>query len=141
MSNHTEHQVPRATAVVGLASVALIHVLELQDKLKETPYLGIGYILLIVACVIAGALLLHSNDRRGWILGGGAAWATLVGYSITRTVGLPQSMGDLGTWLEPMGLASIFLEAIVTGVAVYALSTMRTSVKAHVGEQRHLVAA
>ena len=141
MSKNIEHQVPRATAVVGLAAIALIHVLELQDKLKETPYLGVGYILLVGACVIAGALLMHSNDRRGWILGGGAAWATFLGYSVTRTVGLPQSMGDIGNWLEPMGLASIFLEAIVTAVAVYALTTMRLVAPARSDEQRHLSAA
>ena len=141
MPNQAEPQVPRATAVVGLAAVALIHILELQGKLKETPYLGIGYILLIVACVVSGALLLHSNDRRGWILGGGAAFATLVGYSITRTVGLPKSMDDIGNWLEPIGLASIFLEAIVTSIAVYALTSMHLVASGRPSEQRHLSAA
>ena len=128
MTSSHDHQVPRAAAIVGLGAIALIHLLELQGKFNETHYLGIGYALLILACVIAGAMLLHSNDRRGWALGGGSALATLVGYSLTRTVGLPQSNGDIGNWLEPIGLASIFIEALVAGVALYALATMKSGI-------------
>jgi hypothetical protein len=125
-SNVHSHQVARSAAVVGLAGVALIHLLELQGKLKEVPYLGVGYIALIVASVVAGALLLHSNSRAGWMLAGGAALGTIAGFVLTRTVGLPQSTDDIGNWLEPMGIASLFVEAIVVGVAAYALGTMNS---------------
>ena len=124
MSTSHSHQVPRAAAVVALGGVALIHLLELQGKLKEVPYLGVGYILLVAATVTAAALLIHSNSRIGWILGGGAALATLIGYSLTRTVGLPQSKDDIGNWLEPIGLASLFIETVVVMLAAYAFSTM-----------------
>ena len=130
MTNTHEHQVARAAAVVGLGAVALIHLLELQGKLKETPYLGVGYILLIVACVVSGALLLHKNSYLGWLLGGGAALATLAGYAATRTVGLPLANGDIGNWLEPIGLASIFIEALVVAIAVYAFAVGRRSMAA-----------
>ena len=123
-SNVHSHQVARSAAVVGLAGVALIHLLEVQNKYQEVPYLGIGYVALIVVSIIAGALLLHSNSRVGWVLAGGAALGTIVGFILTRTVGLPQSSGDIGNWLEPMGLASLFVEAIVVGVSAYALGTM-----------------
>lgn len=130
MPNSQEHQVARAAAVVGLGAVALIHLLELQGKLKETPYLGVGYILLVIACVIAGALLLHKNSLLGWFIGGGAALATLAGYAATRTIGLPQSTGDIGNWLEPIGLASIFIESIVVAVALYAVANSRQTIGA-----------
>jgi hypothetical protein len=125
-SNVQSHQVARSAAVVGLAGVALIHLLELQGKLQEVPYLGVGYMALIGTAVIAGALLVHSNSRVGWMLAGGAALGTIVGFILTRTVGLPQSTDDIGNWLEPMGLASLFVEAIVVGVAAYALGTMNS---------------
>ena len=125
-SNVHSHQVARSAAVVGLAGVALIHLLELQGKLAEVPYLGVGYIALIAASVISGALLIHSNSRIGWMLAGGAALGTIVGFTLTRTVGLPQSTGDIGNWLEPMGLASLFVEVIVVCVAAYALGTMNS---------------
>jgi hypothetical protein len=123
-TNH-DHHVARSVAIVGLAGVALIHILEVQHKYQEVPYLGIGYVALIVASVIAGALLIHSNSRLGWALAGTAALATIIGFTLTRTVGLPQSNDDIGNWLEPMGLASLFVEAIVVGVAAYALGTLK----------------
>lgn len=120
---HTDHelQVPRAAAVVGLGSIALIHLLDLQGKFQETPYLGVGYLLLIAACVVAGGMLLHRNARAGWLLAGAAAVATLAGYTINRTVGMPGATEDIGNWLEPLGLASLFAEGCVAAIAVYAL--------------------
>ena len=122
MTSSNTAQVPRAAAIVALGGVALIHLLELQGKLKEVPYLGFGYIALVGASVLAAALLVHSNARAGWIIGGGAALATLIGFTLTRTVGLPQSTDDIGNWLEPMGLASLFVESIVVMLAGYAFT-------------------
>ncbi len=130
MNTHHDHQVPRSAAIVGLAGIALIHLLELQTKLKEVPYLGIGYILLIVASIAAAALLIHSNSRVGWTLAAAASLGALIGYTLTRTVGLPQSTDDVGNWLEPIGLASIFVEGVVAAVAGYALGlSARLTVK------------
>ena len=119
------HQVPRAAAVVALGGVALIHLLELQTKLKEVPYIGVGYIFLVVSCVIAASMLVHRNSRLGWMIAGGVALATLIGFSLTRTVGLPQSRNDIGNWLEPMGLAALFVEACVVMLAGYGLGISR----------------
>lgn len=119
------HQVPRSAAVVALGGVALIHLLELQTKLKEVPYIGVGYVFLIASCVIAAAMLVHRNSRLGWTIAGGVALATLIGFSLTRTVGLPQSKGDIGNWLEPMGLAALFIEACVVMLAGYGLGISR----------------
>ncbi len=124
MNTNHSHQVARSAAVAGLAGIALIHLLELQGKLKEVPYLGVGYIILIALSILAGALLVHGNSRTGWIVAGGVAIGTLVGYSLTRTVGLPQSSDDIGNWLEPMGLASLFVEGVVASLAVYAIATL-----------------
>jgi hypothetical protein len=119
----THHNaVPRSAAVVGLAGVALIHLLDLQGKIKEVPYIGYGYILLIVASIVAGALLVHTDSKLGWVLAGGVALATLAGYFINRTVGLPNAKDDIGNWLEPLGLASLFAEGVVVLLAGYALS-------------------
>ena len=126
MTSSSEHQVPRSAAIVGLGGIALIHLLELQNKLKEVPYLGLGYIALIAASVVAAGLLVHSNSRAGWLIGGGAALAALIGYSLTRTVGLPKSHDDIGNWLEPIGLASLFVEGWVASLAGYIVGGLST---------------
>ena len=119
----TDHslEVPRAAAAVALSGVALIHLLELQTKLREVPYLGVGYLALIIGCVAAGSLLVHRNSPLGWRIAGLSSLGALVGYSLTRTTGLPLSHDDIGNWLEPMGLASLCVESVVVLLAAYAL--------------------
>ncbi|WP_426573748.1 hypothetical protein [Aquihabitans sp. McL0605] len=119
--NHTA----RGAGVVGLGAIALIHLLDLQGKLSETPYLGIAYIGLIVGCVIAAGMLVRGDVRRGWLLGGGLAAATLVGYAVNRTLGMPSATDDIGNWLEPLGLASVFVEACVALLAAGELLAFR----------------
>jgi hypothetical protein len=114
--------IARAAAVIGLLGIALIHLLDLPGKLHETPYLGAAYMVLIVATLAAAGALLHRDDRLAWAGGAGLALLTMVGYAVNRTVGMPSATEDIGNWLEPLGLASLFVEAITAAVCIYALS-------------------
>jgi len=105
-------------------SIALIHVLDLQSKLDETPYLGVAYIALIVGCVVAAGALLHAPTRTAWMLTFGLSLAALLGYVINRTVGMPNATDDIGNWLEPLGLASLLVEGCVVLVSGYALKVL-----------------
>jgi len=113
--------VARATAIVGLLAIALIHLLDLPGKLDETPYLGFVYIGLIAGCVAVSLRLVHGDDRRSWIATALLAGATIAGYVVNRTVGMPAATGDIGNWLEPLGLSALFVEAVVVLVAALAL--------------------
>ncbi|HVT75490.1 MAG TPA: hypothetical protein VHD87_00555 [Acidimicrobiales bacterium] len=120
---HTSHRiVARAVAAVGLLGIGLIHLLDLPGKIKETPYLGVAYILLIIGTLVASAWLAVRDDRRAWVLGGALAALTLVGYVVNRTVGMPGAMDDVGNWLEPLGLASLFVEALVVILSGFVLA-------------------
>ena len=88
--------IARTTAVVGLAGVALIHLLDLPGKFGETPYLAWLYIGLILGCVVAAAALIRHSDPRAWTAAALLPLGALVGFTLTRTVGLPQAMGDIG---------------------------------------------
>lgn len=126
------HIVLRAVGAVGLAGIALVHLLDLEGKFQEVPYMGWMYVGLIVGSLVAMADLAVGNVRRGWRLGAGLALATIVGYAINRTVGMPQATDDIGNWLEPLGLASLFVEGIVVAAGAAALSSMQ-SVRSHAG--------
>ena len=102
--------IARTLAVIGLASVALIHLLDLPGKFGETPYLAWMYIALIAGCLAVGAALVRRGDPRVWTAAALLPLGALVGYTLTRTVGLPQATGDIGNWTEPLGLASLFVE-------------------------------
>ena len=102
--------IARTIAVIGLAGVALIHLLDLPGKFQETPYLGWLYVALILGCLSVAAALVHSSDPRAWTAAALLPLGAITGYALTRTIGLPQAMGDIGNWSEPLGMASLFVE-------------------------------
>jgi hypothetical protein len=113
--------VARAAGVVGLAGIGLIHLLDLQSKMNETPYLGWMYIGLIVGAVLCAFELVRTGSARAWMAGGLLALGAITGYTLTRTVGLPSATGDIGNWLEPLGLASLFVESVFVALCVFVL--------------------
>lgn len=114
----------RTTGVIGLAAIALIHLLDFDSKWHETRYLAFGYLILIAASLVAGALLLGGRHRTGWLLAAGCAFAPLISYILSRTSGLPSASDDVGNWLESLGLASLFVEGCVALLAGFALGVI-----------------
>lgn len=119
---HTRDVVTRAAVIVGLAGIALIHLLDSISKFKETPYLGWLYLALMVGSLGAGALLIFSRSRRGFVAAAVLAASAIAGFVVNRTVGLPGAMDDIGNWAEPLGMAALFVEGCVLAVSVAALA-------------------
>jgi hypothetical protein len=111
----------RATGALGLAAIALIHLLDLDSKWHETKYQFVLFALLIVASLVGAALLLGRHAKQGWLLAVGCSAATLVAYTLSRTTGLPSASDDIGNWLESLGLASLFAEGAVLLLSGYVL--------------------
>jgi len=110
--------VRRGVAVVGLLAIALIHLLDLESKFKETPYLGVAYIMLVAGCLYAAWDLTAKGSRSAWVISGILAAAALAGYMLSRSVGLPGAHDDVGNWLEPLGVAALFSETVVLVLSV-----------------------
>jgi hypothetical protein len=115
-------RIARGVGAAGLVGVGLIHLLDVVDKFDETAYLGVLYLGLIAACLVAARHLILVGDRRSWLLAGGLAAATFAAYAVSRTVGLPASSDDIGNWAEPLGLASLFVEGAVAALSAEMLS-------------------
>ena len=109
-----------ALGAVGLLGIGYVHMLDVRGKLAEVPYLGVGYVLLIITTVIAAGMIVRGNTK-GWMLGGAAAAATFAGYCLSRTTGLPASTDDIGNWSETLGVWSLFLEGFVVVLAASRL--------------------
>ena len=123
--NHRIIVLNRRVAVgLGLASVAAIHILDLPGKFAETPYLAAFYVALIIASFVLTERLFVAGTRRDFLAAAALSTAVIVGFTINRTVGMPGATGDIGNWLEPLGLLSIVVEAFVLWQSIAAVVAM-----------------
>jgi hypothetical protein len=118
--------IERTLAVVGLAGIALIHLLDLHDTYLASPYKGWLYLALIVGSLASAALLVRGDDRRGWLGALLLPAGAFAAFVWSRTVGLPGGADDIGNWWEPLGLASLFVEGALVVLSGAVLSA-RTS--------------
>ena len=117
----------RATAAVGLAGIALIHLLDSIDTYAETRYLFWMYVALMLACLVLAGLVLRGAGRGVWLAAGGLSALVIGGYVLSRTTGLPSADDDVGNWTEPLGLASLFVEGCVVAVSAYSFTVLARS--------------
>jgi cytochrome bd-type quinol oxidase subunit 2 len=115
----------RAAVAVGLAGIALIHLLDSIGKYHETRYVFWLYVALMVASVVTAGVVLTHHSRLAWSAAGALAAGAIAGYVLSRTTGLPNAKDDIGNWTEPLGLASLFVEGCVVALSVYALGVSR----------------
>ena len=111
------------TAVQGASIVLIlvtgaIHFIDAPGSFGDAPYKGWLFLANGIAAVVA-AVGIHRSERTwGWGLGVLVAGGALVGYVISRTVGLPGLAPDV--WLEPLGILALMVEAAF--IALYAQS-------------------
>ncbi|HZU65998.1 MAG TPA: hypothetical protein VFA09_01865 [Ktedonobacteraceae bacterium] len=112
--------VRRIVGVICLIIIGVIHLMLIQSGLYIQLYLGILFIIDVVAAFASALWLALQDARLAWISGGLAALGPFVGYILTRTVGLP-GIPRL-PWQAPMGFLSLVIEAIVVVLAISALA-------------------
>jgi hypothetical protein len=117
-------QVGRAVGIVCLVGIALIHFLDAFSVIHESAFVFVLYILLMTVTLVASAILLRTDSRRTWMLAGGTAGLTLLGFVLTRTTGLPGFPDNVGNWTEPLGLASLWVEGGVIVLSAYKVITI-----------------
>jgi multisubunit Na+/H+ antiporter MnhG subunit len=103
-------------------AVAFIHFRDISEKLDETQYIGVGYVGLVVGCLLSIALIWFRNYRAGLVLAFGLCVATFAGYVLSRTTGLPSASYDVGNWSEIKGTISLIAEGAVALIAAVALT-------------------
>lgn len=120
--------------VLGLAGIIAVHVMDLQGKIEETPYLAAGY---VAVCLFAGFLIVRmvsGPSRRDFLASAILSAAVFGGYVVNRTVGMPGAMDDIGNWMEPLGLLSLVIEAFTFVMAVRGVAMLGRSTKDRVEE-------
>jgi hypothetical protein len=114
-------------AGLAIAGVIAIHVELTPMHLVEKPYIGVlfavGNALLLVALTL---LYSRRHQAAGWLLGAAVCAGELVGFVLSRTVGLP--LNYHGTWAaqpeDYLGLASLVCELVFLTVAAIRLRSV-----------------
>lgn len=115
----------RGLTVVGLAGIALIHLVELPDTWRESTGLGALFLVLVIAAVVVGAALVHLDVTSLWQLSALVALGPIAGYLLTRSADVPFDHADVGNWLEPSVLVATFVELSVLALCGYAIFASR----------------
>lgn len=108
--------------IILILITGLIHLVDAPDSFEEATYKGILFILNGVGAIVAAIGIYRGVKSWGWSLGLVVAAGALIAYIISRTVGLPGLEAEPDAWFEPLGLASMIVEALFTALAVWVLS-------------------
>ena len=120
--------IARAVGAVALATLAMIHVVDLPGTLGPLPLVGAGYLGIIAAAVVVGGMMIARSHRLVWAAAGGLAAAAMGGYVLTRTVGgFLGDHGDIGNWRCPLGLAAISVETVLILLAAWQARSRTTT--------------
>jgi hypothetical protein len=107
--------ITRAVGVPALAALAVIHVVDLPGTLGPDRLVGIGYLGIIAAAILAGGAMIVRSGWLTWAMAGGLAIAAMTGYLLTRSLpgGFLGDHADVGNWRCPLGIAALSVEALI----------------------------
>ena len=105
----------RAVGALAMAALAVIHVVDLPGTLGPDRLVGIGYLGIIVAAVLAGGVLIARPHWLAWAAAAAVTAAAMGGYVLTRALpgGFLGDHGDVGNWHCPLGIAALSVESVI----------------------------
>ena len=101
-------------SVAIILLIGIIHLYLAQQEYDETAYMGILFGINFIAAIIAAVGIIR-HATWGWLLGVGIAAGSLLGYILSRTVGLPGM--EIEEWLQPLGILSLVVEVAFISMA------------------------
>lgn len=105
--------------IILIVITGIIHFIEAPEYFDEATYMGLLFVLNGISS-LAAAYGIYKNQKWGWILGLLIAAGSIIGYAISRTVGMPNVA--IKEWIEPIGILSLVVEALFSLLAVKMVS-------------------
>lgn len=108
---------PAEAALRGLGACCavantVLHGLLVPDHLEEKLYIGVLFAVgSAVMLVVAAALLISKRPLLAWLTGAAVSLGMIVGFLLSRTVGLPDGYRE-ASWEPPFGVLSLTVEGL-----------------------------
>jgi hypothetical protein len=119
--------VMRATGILALSGIAVIHLVQLVPTFQATPLLGAAFVVLIAGTLVVGARLISArlSAAQLWVPVAALGVAAIGGYVFTRVLSTPLDNQDVGNWACMLGIAALFVEGMLVALSAYAMSIVR----------------
>ncbi|MFF7974982.1 hypothetical protein [Streptomyces sp. NPDC007905] len=102
----------RGLAVSCAVANTVLHTLLVPDHLEEMFYIGLLFAVgSAVMLVVAGGLVVMKRPLTAWLTGVLVSLGMIVGFALSRTVGLPGGYYEAG-WESPYGPLSLLVEGL-----------------------------
>jgi hypothetical protein len=116
--------------LAGLSVIsAAAHLPVLGEHLREVPYIGVEFIVLIVACLLIAVAAPAWDTAALYAVAAIACAFAAAAYVLTRAVTLPGLADDVGDWFEPLGVVAILAETATVVVAMCAIAQGHSGAK------------
>ena len=106
-------KITKPLAWIGIAlilSTGIIHISMFSEEYAEAPYLGVMFVGSFIGSVIAAMGIYRQQPLWGRGTGALIALGSIVGYVLSRTIGLPIS--GIEPWGPAIGYVSLAVEII-----------------------------
>jgi hypothetical protein len=97
-----------------------------RGEFGDATYEGLLFVAAGVGARVAPVGVYRESPHWGWLLGALVAGGTLLGYAISRTVGLPGLPAEPDAWFEPLGITSVIAELVF--LLTFAMTRKQSSV-------------
>jgi len=97
-------------AIIVILTSGVIHLYNAPGEFQDAPYMGILFFIFFLGSIVSAIGIYRGELLWGWALGGFLSFGAIVGYLISRTVGMPIS--GIEAWGPTLAYFSIFLELI-----------------------------
>jgi hypothetical protein len=111
--------------VPAMLTAAAAHLPVIAVHLEEAPYIGVLFVVLTAACVGLASVAVSWDPPAVYALSALTCGSAVLAYAATRLVSFPLLAGDVGYWLEPLGVLSVASESVVVLTAAFALAAAR----------------
>ncbi len=114
----------RWTLAVSTALAALAHIPVLGQHLREAPYMGVEFAVLILGYGLIAVGALVCDSAALYLVTLATCGLAIAGYAATHIVAFPELADDVNNWFEPLGIVAVAAETTAVAAALVALASV-----------------